>query len=89
MSDCPKQQLSQEFRHERTIRRTAALLDRKRQRIREDIQQLIAHMAFLVPTIDLSQPGSETQTDLLQEALLRLGDDAFAQMVVQIMQELK
>ncbi|MEC4893098.1 MAG: hypothetical protein SAL07_07375 [Oscillatoria sp. PMC 1051.18] len=89
MSDRPEQQLSHEFRQERTIRRTAVLLDRKRKRIREDIQQLIAHMAFLVPTIEISQPGSETQADLLQEALLRLGDDAFAQMVVQIMQELK
>ncbi|MBZ8180720.1 hypothetical protein [Oscillatoria salina] len=89
MSDRPEQQLAHEFRHERTIRRTAVLLDRKRKRIREDIQQLIAHMAFLVPTIEISQSGSETQADLLQEALLRLGDDAFAQMVVQIMQELK
>ncbi|HIK11343.1 MAG TPA: hypothetical protein IGS52_13950 [Oscillatoriaceae cyanobacterium M33_DOE_052] len=76
-----------EFRQECSIRRTAKVLDGKRKRIREDIQYLIAHMALLVPPV----AGGETDisTQIITEALGRLGDDAFAQLVLQIMQELK
>ncbi len=42
--------LTQEFRRERSIRRTIKVLEAKRQSIREDLQRLRTHLHFLLPT---------------------------------------
>ncbi|GAB4295725.1 MAG: hypothetical protein Fur0025_33020 [Oscillatoriaceae cyanobacterium] len=90
MEDRPKKDaVVTEFRQECSIRRTAKVLDGKRKRIREDIQYLIAHMALLVPPVAAARGETDISTQILTEALGRLGDDAFAQLVLQIMQELK
>lgn len=88
MSDSPEEKdvLCVEFKQEIPIRRTMAVLQGKRKRIRAELQQLIEHMAFLVPS---AREGHATETDreVLEKALGRLGDDAFAQLVLQIMHD--
>lgn len=87
MSESPDQDiLSTEFCRERSVRRTATVLEAKRQRIRDEIQQLISHVALLVPA-GTKMNDSYSYADLLQDAAKRLGDDAFAQLLVQILQE--
>ncbi|WP_254657999.1 hypothetical protein [Pleurocapsa sp. PCC 7327] len=71
-----------EFVRERSIRRTVKVLEAKRKRIREELEQLIQHLDLLVPS-------SATSSDLLQEAIQRIGDDAFSQLLMQLMQEAK
>ncbi|AFY78487.1 MAG: hypothetical protein IGR93_20015 [Hydrococcus sp. C42_A2020_068] len=74
--------LMTEFVRERSIRRTVKVLEAKRKRIREELEQLIQHLDLLVPS-------SATSSDLLQEAIQRIGDDAFSQLLMQLMQEAK
>lgn len=89
MDNRPNQDaLFTEFRQECSIRRTTNILDIKRKRIREDIQQLIKHLGLIVPPITASESINNQPNELLIEALGRLGDDAFAQLVLQVMQDL-
>lgn len=74
--------LAIELRRERSIRRTVKLLEAKREQIRDDLKQLVNHFSLLVPS-----PQAKTDTKLLQEAVQRLGDDTFAQLLTQILQE--
>ncbi|ELR99398.1 hypothetical protein [Gloeocapsa sp. PCC 73106] len=74
--------LAAELRRERSIRRTVKLLEAKREQIREDLKQLINHFSLLVPS---QQPNTDTQ--MLQDAVTRLGDEIFAQLLMQILQE--
>ncbi len=76
--------LSEAFRQERSVRRTMSLLETKRQRMRDDLRQMLLHMSLLVP----SATGAEVDWEVLQEALGRLGDEPFAQLALQILQEL-
>jgi hypothetical protein len=80
--------LAKEFQRERSIRRTAQVLSAKRESIHKDLHQLIAHLTLLLPSAQLSQKGNDSNYDLLQAALDRLGDDAFAQLILQVLQEL-
>ncbi|NER32521.1 MAG: hypothetical protein F6J93_00310 [Oscillatoria sp. SIO1A7] len=90
MRDRPeKDRVMTAFRQECSIRRTARLLQGKRDRIREDLRQLISHMALLVPPVPGATRGTDPPTEVLTEALNRLGDDAFAQLVLQILQEIQ
>ncbi len=91
MSEHPEEKvLSQKFLRELSIRRSVKLLEGKRKRIKEEIEQLITHISLLVPIAAKGCPTSpENHTELLQEAVNRLGDDAFAQLFIQILQELK
>lgn len=83
MCDRPEpDSLMAEFVRERSIRRTVKVLEAKRKRIREELEQLIQHLDLLVPS-------SATSSDLLQEAVGRIGDDAFGQLLLQLMQEAK
>jgi hypothetical protein len=83
MCDRPEpDSLMTEFVRERSIRRTVKVLEGKRKRIREELEQLIQHLDLLVPS-------SATPSDLLQEAVERIGDDAFGQLLLQLMQEAK
>lgn len=87
MSDSPeKDVLCVEFRQEIPIRRTITVLQGKRKRIRAELQQMIEHMAFLVPSAKAGH-ATETDREVLEKALGRLGDDTFAQLVLQIMHD--
>lgn len=74
-----------EFRRERSVRRTVTVLEAKRKRIRQELRQLIQHLALLIPAEPLV--ADRPQSDLLQEAAKRLGDEAFAELLLQILQE--
>lgn len=71
---------------EASVRRTVKVLEAKRTRFREEVEQLIHHLGLLIPLADQSMGSSAT---LVQEALERLGDDAFAQFLVQILNEIR
>ncbi len=76
--------LSTEFRHESSVRRATIMLDAKRQRLRADLKQFIHHLDLLVPT---ANGGPEEQPSILTDAADRLGDEAFAALVRQLLAE--
>ncbi len=76
--------LTKAFRQERSVRRTMSLLETKRQRMRDDLRQMLLHMSLLIP----SATAGEIDWEVLQEALGRLGDEPFAQLALQILQEI-
>ncbi|NJL58016.1 hypothetical protein HC928_25040 [bacterium] len=80
-----------EFRRECSVRRTAKVLEAKRRRIRADLEQLVGHMALLVPQVpkpEGSDPNSDPYADMMAEALNRLGDEAFTELVMQVLHRL-
>ncbi|MGF1479564.1 MAG: hypothetical protein ACFB4I_08740 [Cyanophyceae cyanobacterium] len=77
-----------EFHRERSIRRTAMMLETKRLRIRDELEQLIAHVPLLVPTATQAT-DAYSASDLLKDAAARIGDDAFAQLLLAILQEIR
>ncbi|NJL83021.1 MAG: hypothetical protein HC890_08800 [Chloroflexaceae bacterium] len=85
MSNCPDR-LATEFRRERSIRRTVTVLEAKRKRVRDELQQVIQHLALLVP-VSAGPEAKEIYAQIVQDAAQRLGDDAFAQLLLQILQE--
>lgn len=72
-----------------SISRAAKVLDAKRQRIREELEQLIYHIALLVPLAGDGNSSTEFYCQLLQDAVERLGDRAFAQLLLQVLQDLQ
>ena len=85
MSDRPQQDpLEREFRREKHIRRAAMLLETKRQSIRRELKQFLVHAKFLIPRTE-----DRSGQDFVQEAISRLEDDAFAQLLSQLLKELK
>jgi ribosomal protein S18 len=60
------------------------VLEVKRQRIRNDLQQFVSHLGLIVPQ---AETGDDFPSEILQDALDRLGDEAFAQCVRQIFQK--
>lgn len=88
MSNYPERDLlTKQFERERSIRRTTQVLKVKREAIRKDIQQLISHLTLLLPSAHFTRGDNDSNLDLLQSALDRLGDDAFAQLIMQVLQE--
>lgn len=84
MYDRPQDsQLADEFRRERSIRRAVTVLETKRRRIRDDIEQLISQISLLMPP---SSSDRETCA-VLEDAAGRLGDEAFVQLLLQVLQE--
>jgi hypothetical protein len=78
--------LAGEFYKERYIRRTLAVLQAKRKRIRDELQQLVTHLNLLVP-LAKNYPLNDDRADLLEEAATRLEDEAFAQLLMQVIKE--
>lgn len=74
--------LAGEFHQERYIRRTLAVLQAKRKRIRDELQQLVTHLNLLVP-LAKNHSLDDNRNDLLKEAAKRLDDEAFAQLLLQ------
>ena len=89
MAELPERDgLLTEFIRERSVRRTVTVLEAKRKRIRDELQQLVSHITLLVPLAAISRNSTDANPDVLQEALARLGDEAFAQLLLQILQEI-
>lgn len=59
------------------------VLEVKSQRIRDDLWQLIHHLGLILPQ---SQTGNDFPSEILQDALDRLGDEVFAEFIRQIIQ---
>jgi hypothetical protein len=78
-------ELLTELRRERSIRRTVTVLETKRKRIREELQQLVQHITLLVPATE--RFSHDSHHSLLEDAISRLGDDAFAELLLQIVQD--
>lgn len=90
MSDRPEANfLGTEFCKERSIRRTVKVVEAKRKRIREELEQLILHLALLVPVAGANTHSLDSSSDLLLEALNRIEDDAFTQLLLQVLQEVR
>jgi hypothetical protein len=88
MCDRPESDsLTTEFSRERSIRRTVKVLEFKRKRIHEELEQLILHLALLIPSIGTSATSNTVSSELLEEAVNRIGDEAFGQLLRQILQE--
>jgi hypothetical protein len=75
------------FERERSIRRTVTLLEAKRKRFREELQQLVSHLTWLIPLKSVPSSARTFHTDLLAEAVEQLGDEAFTQLLLQVLQE--
>ncbi len=80
-----KDELLMEFHTERSIRRIAQLLQNKRSRIRDDLQQLIDHLSLFVP-LSVSTDDHTANTEILLEAAQRLDDEVFTKLLLQIIQ---
>jgi hypothetical protein len=72
-----------------SIRRAAKVLAAKRERIREELEQVISHIALLVPLTDMANGSAEAYAQLLQDAAAQLGDEAFTQLLLQVLQEIQ
>jgi hypothetical protein len=80
--------LASEFYRERYVRRTIAVLQAKRRRMRDELQQLVNHLNLLVP-LAKNNNSSDDRLDLLEEAAKRLEDEAFAQLLIQVIHDTK
>jgi hypothetical protein len=87
MSAFPDDAVLIEFRRECTVRRTAQVLETKRKRIQEDLRQLVQHLGLLVPTSAAWEEEAPSQAIILKEALARLGDEGFAQLVLALLED--
>jgi hypothetical protein len=76
--------LIKEFTRERSIRRILRVLIAKRSRINDDLNQLVTHLGLLVP---LNQ--NQGDNDILSEALNRLDNDGFSELLKQIIEDYK
>ena len=75
-----------EFEAERSIRRTARLLREKRSRIRDDLKQLVNHLALLLPLPPVADNNLDN-AEILIEAANRLNDEVFTELLVEIIRE--
>ena len=71
------------FSKERSIRRTLRVLRAKRSRIQDDLNQLITHLTLLVPRSKEQKKSKEYSLEIIVEALSRLEDDGFVQLLNQ------
>ncbi|MGK7932877.1 MAG: hypothetical protein AB4041_15815 [Microcystaceae cyanobacterium] len=74
---------------ERSVSRTVEVLEAKRASFRREIQQLVRHLGLLIPITGNLSSHDVSQEMLLQEAAQRIGDDAFTQFLLQIMNEIE
>jgi hypothetical protein len=84
--DRQESSITDAFRRECSVRRALELLSVKHRRMEEDLQQFVQHLKLLVPGIELA-PGSQLdEHEILQEALARLNDDAFSELLLRILE---
>ena len=91
--DFPPESVSEtelaELEKERSIRRTARLLDAKRSRMIDELNRLISHLSLLVAVPRKTSEDALPETDLLIEAAKRIDDPVFTDLLIQIIQERK
>jgi hypothetical protein len=87
MDDRPQENLvATEFHRECSVRRTARVLEMKQRSIYEDLSQLLNHITLLVPSLEREGNGpGQPPAHVLEEALGRLGDPAFTDLVLQVL----
>ncbi|MGF1588064.1 MAG: hypothetical protein ACFCU7_02280 [Pleurocapsa sp.] len=78
-----------ELERERSIRRTASLLSAKRSRIKDELDRLISHLSLLVTVPRKTAEDPQPESDLLIEAVKRIDDPIFTELLIQIIQERK
>ena len=83
----PKNELLVEFAKERSIRRTVRVLKAKRERLTTEINQLLTHLSLLLPCSEQSGNLRKSSSEIILEALERLDDDVFAQLLVEAIGE--
>ncbi len=81
--------LSVELEKERSVRRTVRLLQAKRARIREELERLITHLGLLVASPQNTANDYPSKSDILLEAVSRIEDDVFTELLVQIIENKK
>ena len=77
----PNSGLLKEFAKERSIRRVVRVLQTKRSRINDDLDQLVTHLGLLIPA-----HHTNGNKQILLEALNRLDSDGFTELLKQIIQ---
>lgn len=78
-----------ELERERSIRRTARLLSAQRSRIRDELERLISHLSLLVVIPRKTAADPQPESALLIEAVKRIDDPVFTDLLIQIIQERK
>lgn len=86
MSDCSEEVFAREFRRERAIRRTLTVLATKRDRIRDELEQLIRHLSLLVPPELIESSTRQSELNVIEDAAGRLGDEEFTQLLLHVLQ---
>ena len=81
----PKDELLVEFARERSIRRTVRVLQAKRSRLKKELNQLLIHLSLLVPGSKEYGNLRESSSEIILEALARLDDDLFTQLLTEVM----
>lgn len=74
------------FRRECSVRRALQVLEVKHRRIQDDLQQFVQHLKLLVPGLGHASFVDLEHQEILEEALIRLGDDAFAEIVLKVLE---
>lgn len=85
-SDRAERGITEGFRRECSVRRALDVLSVKHRRIEADLQQFVQHLKLLVPGIELSPTARLNEVEILEEALARLEDEAFADLVLRVLE---
>jgi hypothetical protein len=84
--DRQESNITDAFRRECSVRRALEVLSVKHRRMEADLQQFVQHLALLVPGIDLVPGARLDEYEILQEALERLNDAAFSDLLLRILE---
>ncbi len=74
----------EEFWRERSVNRTLRVLETTQQRSRDELYHLINHIAQFVLPVQFPEHSTVEYGEIMQEALSRLGDEAFANWVLAV-----
>lgn len=84
--DRQESDITDAFRRECSVRRTLEVLSVKHRRMESDLQQFVHHLKLLVPGIELAPGEHLSEVEILEEALDRLNDDAFSDLLLRILE---
>ena len=84
--DRQESDITDAFRRECSVRRALDVLSVKHRRMEADLQQFVHHLKLLVPGIELSPDSRLSEFEILEEALERLNDDAFSDLLLRILE---
>lgn len=84
--DRQESDITDAFRRECSVRRALDVLSVKHRRMEADLQQFVQHLKLLVPGIEISPDSRLSEFEILEEALERLNDDAFSDLLLRILE---